>query len=45
MENAAAFEIAYAGWTGTAAMADRDEMVTMAPRERVSSGRKPWVTS
>src|SRR6266852_4284231 len=39
-ENAAAFEIEYAGLNGTAAMAANDRTLTMAPRERVSNGRK-----
>ena len=43
-ENAAAFEIEYAGIIGNAATAARDRTLTMAPRERVSNGRKAWVT-
>src|SRR5216684_1749715 len=43
-ENVAAFEIEYAGMTGKAAKAATDRTLTIAPRERVSSGRKAWVT-
>src|ERR1700728_2343477 len=41
---AAAFEIAYAGVNGNGATAIVDTLLTIAPRDRVSSGRKARVT-
>ncbi len=43
-ENAAAFEIEYAGVSGRGARAIVDTLLTMAPPERVSAGRKAVVT-
>ena len=43
-ENAAAFEIEYAGMIGRAATAEFDRMLTIAPCDRVNSGRNAWVT-
>jgi hypothetical protein len=40
MFNAAAFEMEYAGIIGKAASATKERLLTMAPLERVSSGRK-----
>ena len=37
-------EIEYAGTSGKAAKAVSDSTLTIAPRERVSNGRKAWVT-
>ena len=42
--NAAAFEMAYAGMIGNGAKAIIDTLLTIAPPERTSSGRKAWVT-
>ena len=38
-DNAAAFEIEYAGANGTGARAAKDTLLTIVPRERVSAGR------
>src|SRR5258708_25369924 len=39
-DNAAAFEVEYAGANGTGARAAKDTLLTIVPRERVSAGRK-----
>src|SRR6266436_3746645 len=44
MESAAAFEMEYEGMTGNGASAAKDRLLTMAPLERFSSGRKARVT-
>ena len=43
-ENAAAFEIEYAGMSGKGARALTDRLLTTAPRALLSNGRNAWIT-